>query len=143
MKKYIVCILILGLMFNRSTRIFAEEINSKQQEIDRDMIVELDDDFLSIQTLDLNSISWNVNNNVEKRTRAFYMKRGKCLILQINISNIENVKVGIIDKEGEKKNVIVKKKINQTIVAPRTSKYRVFVSNKSGRGIKVSGSYSY
>lgn len=110
MKKYIVCILILGLMFNRSTRIFAEEINSKQQEIDRDMIVELDDDFLSIQTLDLNSISWNVNNNVEKRTRAFYMKRGKCLILQINISNIENVKVGIIDEEGEKKNVIVKKR---------------------------------
>lgn len=126
-----------------SVIVFAEEENNDQQITQEDMIIECDDDFLLIQTLDLELMSWTVKNKIEKRTRPFHIKKEKYVRIKINISNIENVKVGIIDEQGTKKNISVKKKIDTSILVPKTGTYKVFVSNKSGKAVKVSGFYSY
>ena len=143
MRKYVVCFLAIILMLNTSVIAFAEEKDSDCQVTQEDMTIEYDDDFLSIQTLILEPMSWTIKNKLEKRTRSFQMKKGKDITIKINISNIENVKVGIIDEQGTKKNISVKKKIDTSILAPKTGTYKVFVSNKSGRAVKVSGFYSY
>lgn len=126
-----------------SVIVFAEEKNDEQQMAQEDILIECDDDFLAIQSLDLDTVSWNVKNKLEKRTRAFHINKGKYVKIKINISNIENVKVGIIDEHGVKKNTSVKKNIDTSIVIPKTGTYKVFVSNKSGKVVKVSGFYSY
>ena len=143
MRKYVICFLAMILMLNTSGITFAEEKDKDCQIIQEDMTIEYDDDFLSIQTLILEPMSWTIKNKLEKRTRSFQMKKGKDITIKINISNIENVKVGIIDEQGTKKNISVKKKIDTSILAPKTGTYKVFVSNKSGRAVKVSGFYSY
>ena len=143
MRKYVICFLAMILMLNTSVITFAEEKDKDCQIIQEDMTIEYDDDFLSIQTLILEPMSWTIKNKLEKRTRSFQMKKGKDITIKINISNIENVKVGIIDEQGKKKNISVKKKIDTSILAPKTGTYKVFVSNKSGRAVKVSGFYSY
>ena len=93
------------LMLNTSVITFAEEKDKDCQIIQEDMTIEYDDDFLSIQTLILEPMSWTIKNKLEKRTRSFQMKKGKDITIKINISNIENVKVGIIDEQGTKKNI--------------------------------------
>lgn len=143
MRKYVICFLAMILMLNTSVITFAEEKDKDCQIIQEDMTIEYDDDFLSIQTLILEPMSWTIKNKLEKRTRSFQMKKGKDITIKINISNIENVKVGIIDEQGTKKNISVKKKIDTSILAPKTGTYKVFVSNKSDRAVKVSGFYSY
>lgn len=143
MKKYIACFLVIILMLNTSVMVFAEEKNDEQQMAQEDILIECDDDFLAIQSLDLDTVLWNVKNKLEKRTRAFHINKGKYVRIKINISNIENVKVGIIDEHGVKKNTSVKKNIDTSIVIPKTGTYKVFVSNKSGKAVKVSGFYSY
>lgn len=130
-------------MLNTSVMVFAEEKNDEQQMAQEDILIECDDDFLAIQSLDLDTVLWNVKNKLEKRTRAFHINKGKYVRIKINISNIENVKVGIIDEHGVKKNTSVKKNIDTSIVIPKTGTYKVFVSNKSGKAVKVSGFYSY
>ena len=143
MRKYIALFLVIILMLNMSVIVFAEEKNDEQQMAQEDILIECDDDFLAIQSLDLDTVSWNVKNKLEKRTREFHINKGKYVKIKINISNIENVKVGIIDEHGVKKNTSVKKNIYTSIVIPKTGTYKVFVSNKSGKVVKVSGFYSY
>lgn len=143
MRKYIALFLVIILMLNMSVIVFAEEKNDEQQMAQEDILIECDDDFLAIQSLDLDTVSWNVKNKLEKRTREFHINKGKYVKIKINISNIENVKVGIIDEHGVKKNTSVKKNIDTSIVIPKTGTYKVFVSNKSGKVVKVSGFYSY
>ena len=143
MMTYVICFLAMILMLNTTGITFAEEKDKDCQIIQEDMTIEYDDDFLSIQTLILEPMSWTIKNKLEKRNRSFQMKKGKDITIKINISNIENVKVGIIDEQGTKKNISVKKKIDTSILAPKTGTYKVFVSNKSGRAVKVSGFYSY
>lgn len=103
MRKYVVCFLAIILMLNTSVIAFAEEKDSDCQVTQEDMTIEYDDDFLSIQPLILEPMSWTVKNKLEKRTRSFHMKKGKDITIKINISNIENVKVGIIDEHGVKR----------------------------------------
>lgn len=47
-----------------SVIVFAEEENNDQQITQEDMIIECDDDFLLIQTLDLELMSWTVKNKI-------------------------------------------------------------------------------
>ena len=77
MRKYVVCFLAIILILNTSVIAFAEEKDSDCQVTQEDMTIEYDDDFLSIQPLILEPMSWTVKNKLEKRTRSFHMKKGK------------------------------------------------------------------
>lgn len=87
MRKYVICFLAMILMLNTSVITFAEEKDKDCQIIQEDMTIEYDDDFLSIQTLILEPMSWTIKNKLEKRTRSFQMKKGKDITIKINISN--------------------------------------------------------
>ena len=75
MRKYVICFLAMILMLNTSVITFAEEKDKDCQIIQEDMTIEYDDDFLSIQTLILEPMSWTIKNKLEKRTRSFQMKK--------------------------------------------------------------------
>ena len=62
----------------------------------------------------------------------------------IHLSSIQNVKVGI--EEVKKKQRIYatpQKNISKSIAAKEAGEYYVFVQNKSGKTITVSGGYSF
>ena len=61
----------------------------------------------------------------------------------LNLSTIKNVSVGIKDSTGNKYYVETQKSITNSITVKKTDTYRVFIKNKSGQSITVSGYYSY
>lgn len=61
----------------------------------------------------------------------------------LNLSTIKNVSVGIKDSTGNKYYVETQKSITNSITVKKTDTYRVFILNKSGKSITVSGYYSY
>lgn len=145
MKK--ICVLLMMVItINSSTVVFAVEKDKNVDIIqieDTDVEIEYDDDFLYIQNLALDSMAWNIKNNVEKRTKGFRIAKGNYLRLKMEISSVDNVEVGIVDESGRKTNIKAKSLINTSIYINRTGMYYIFVKNKSGKTINIKGYYGY
>ncbi len=126
--------------------VFAEDEISNEvlyhKKTDNGMVVEYEKQSIELMSA-LQNISWTIKDGVERRTGSFKLSKGKRVTIKFHLSSNSKVKVGIIDNFEHKTGVKVKSYTNVTIAVPKTSTYRVFVSNQSGKTITVKGTYKY
>lgn len=139
LKKKIIFLLMSICFLMTSINVYADDSSDDLQEVQ----VEYDEDFLWLQTLGMDSAKWSIKNNTEKTGRSFACKKNQKVRFNLNLSTIKNVSVGIKDSTGNKYYVETQKSITNSITVKKTDTYRVFIKNKSGKSITVSGYYSY
>lgn len=96
-----------------------------------------------LQTLGVNSVSWKIKNNLEKRGKIFKCKKNQVVILNLKLDTTKNVTAGIRTKAGKAIYSVSKERIIKNVIIEQAGDYVVFVRNKSGKTITVSGSYSF
>lgn len=140
--------MLIGVVFTSFSLpkdIRANEMGSGSIEINKepDLEIELEDEEKVIEPFETNkTINWTVKKNTSKRTAVFHKKKGTKITINLFVSNISMVKVGIIDCNGRKTSVNASSHVNETFTVSKTSDYRVFVDNASGSSIRVKGFYN-
>lgn len=88
------------------------------------------------------SLDWTINNNTRKYTTSFYKKAGTNVTISLNIrpSN-KKVKIGYRDGNNDKHYVMAKASIKQIFTIKNSGNIRVFIENRSGEKITVTGYY--
>lgn len=81
-------------------------------------------------------------NNLEKRGKIFDGKKNQTIYLKLKLSATKNVKAGLMTSKGKIIYAESKESISKTICIDKTDRYCVFVQNKSGKTITVSGKYT-
>lgn len=140
-KKFIVLIVCICMCMGiTQVNTYAEEpVSTDLEEIE----VEYDDNFLLLQTLGVNSVSWKIKNNLEKRGKIFKCKKNQVVILNLKLDTTKNVTAGIRTKAGKAIYSASKERIIKNVIIEQAGDYVVFVQNKSGKTITVSGSYCF
>lgn len=110
-------------------------------EIDPEVTVEVDEGDLSLWSVN-KYINWSIGNNTEKRSSSFHLSKGKKVKFALNFSKTSRVTVGIVDGNGHSIYRNASGSYAKTVTADRTGTYRMFVKNKSGSKITVSGNYT-
>lgn len=87
-------------------------------------------------------IDWAVGNNSVRYTGGFKVNaRGKIKVAVSIEPADKSVRVGIVKPDGKTSYVTGKNTIFHTFSITKTGTYKVFVMNKSGKKVSVSGSY--
>lgn len=142
MRKKLIILIVCMCMFMGITQvnIYAEEpVATDLEEIE----IEYDDDFLLLQTLGMNTISWKIKNNLEKRGKVFKGKKNQIVALNLKLGTTKNVKAGVRTMSGNIIYLSSEENVKKNVVIQRADDYVVFVRNKSGKTINVSGGYSF
>lgn len=140
-KKLIILIVCMCMcMGTTQVNIYAEEPEATDLE---EIEVEYDDDFLLLQMLGMSTISWKIKNNLEKRGKVFKGKKNQIVALNLKLGTTKNVKAGVRTTSGDVIYSASKENVKKSVVIQREGDYVVFVHNKSGKTITVSGGYSF
>lgn len=147
--KTVITVVIFILTVSCS-RVYAKENEVQdiliESENKQDGVIEIYEDEQNDEEIDFYSarysVDWTINNNTRKYTTSFYKKAGSSITISLNIrpSN-KKVKIGYRDENNDKHYVMAKASIKQTFTIKNSGNIRVFIENKSGEKITVTGYY--
>lgn len=88
------------------------------------------------------NFEWTVNNNTTHYTGGLNVSAGEEISVTVGVEPSDrSVRVGILKPDGKTSYVTGKNMITKTFQITKTGTYKVFVMNKSGRKVSISGFY--